>query len=94
MDHQILALSIHLFGRQNDRVKSRPCPYRLRIDDRLFSVALATVIARMVVDGPKPLDGLAGALILVLLLCSVALRRQGVRLQPGVSSETERADAR
>ena len=60
----------------------------------LLSVALAAVIARMVIDGPKPLSGLTGALIVVLLLCSLALRRRGVRLRPGASSETERVDAR
>jgi hypothetical protein len=67
---------------------------RLRRIILLLSVALAAVIARMVIDGPKLLGGLTGALIVVLLLCSLALRRQGVRLQPGASSETERVDAR
>lgn len=57
----------------------------------LLSVALAAVVARMIIDGPNLLSGLTGALIVVLLLCSLALRRQGVRLQPGASSETERA---
>jgi hypothetical protein len=60
----------------------------------LLSVSLAAVIARMVIDGPKLLAGLTGALIVVLLLCSLALRRHGVRLQPGASSKTERIDAR
>jgi hypothetical protein len=48
----------------------------------------------MVIDGPKLLGGLTGALIVVLLLCSLALSRKGVRLQPHVTSETERVDAR
>jgi hypothetical protein len=48
----------------------------------------------MVIDGPKLLGDLSGALIIVLLFCSLALRRQGVRLQPGATSETERVDAR
>jgi hypothetical protein len=60
----------------------------------LLTVALAAVVARMVIDGPKMLGGLTGALFLVLLLCSLRLRRQGRRLQPGASSETERVDAR
>jgi hypothetical protein len=60
----------------------------------VLSVALAAVIARMVIDGPKLLGDLAAALIVVLFLCSLALRRQGVRLQPGASSETKRVDAR
>jgi hypothetical protein len=55
----------------------------------LLTVTLAAVIARMVIDGPKLLGGLTGALIVVLLLCSLALRRQGVRLKPRASSETE-----
>jgi hypothetical protein len=67
---------------------------RLRRLILLLSVALAAVIARMAIDGPKLLRDLTGALIVVLLLCSLALRRQGVRLQPGASSETERVDAR
>jgi hypothetical protein len=60
----------------------------------LLSAALAAVIARLVIDGPKLLDDLTGALIAVLLLCSLALRRQGLRLRPGAPSETERVDAR
>jgi hypothetical protein len=60
----------------------------------LLSLALAAVVARMVIDGPKLLGDLSGALIIVLLFCSLALRRQGVRLQPGATSETERVDAR
>jgi hypothetical protein len=66
---------------------------RLRQLILLLGVALAAVIARMAIDGPKLLGGLSGALILVLLVCSLALRRQGRRLQPGASSETERVDA-
>ena len=60
----------------------------------LLSLALAAVVARMVINGPKLLGELSGALIIVLLFCSLALRRQGVRLQPGATSETERVDAR
>jgi hypothetical protein len=60
----------------------------------LLSLALAAVVARMVIDGPKLLGDLSGALIVVLLVCSLALWRQGVRLQPGATSETERVDAR
>jgi hypothetical protein len=60
----------------------------------VLSGALTAVIARMVIDGPKLLGDIAAALIVVLLLCSLALRRQGVRLQPGASSETKRVDAR
>jgi hypothetical protein len=67
---------------------------RLRRIIPLLSVALAAVVARIIIDGPNLLGGLTGALIVVLLLCSLALRRQGIRLQPGAPSETERVDAR
>jgi hypothetical protein len=60
----------------------------------LLSLARAAVVARMVIDGPKLLGDLSGALIILLPFCSLALRRQGVRLQPGASSETQRVDAR
>ena len=60
----------------------------------LLSVALAAVVARIIIDGPKLVSGLTGAPIVVLLLCSLALRRQGRRLDPGASSETERIDPR
>jgi hypothetical protein len=60
----------------------------------VLSVALAAVIARMVIDGPKLLGAITAALIVVLLLCSLALRRQGVRLQPGALSEAERVSRR
>jgi len=66
---------------------------RLRRISLLLSVALAAVIARMVIDGPKPLSSLTGAVLLVLLVGSLALRRQRRRLQPGASFETERVDA-
>jgi hypothetical protein len=67
---------------------------RLRRIILLLSVALAAVIARTVIGGPKLLGALAGALIIVLLLCSLVLRRQRVRLQPSASSETERVSQR
>jgi hypothetical protein len=61
----------------------------------LPSVALAAVIARTVIDGPKLLVPITAAVTVVLLLCSLALRRQGVRLQPSARprpSETAAAD--
>jgi hypothetical protein len=58
----------------------------------LLGVALAAVVARMVIDGPKLLGDLTGAVILVLLLFSLHLKRQGRRLEPHASSETERVD--
>jgi hypothetical protein len=67
---------------------------RLRQITMLLSTALAAVTARIVIDGPKLVSGLAGVLMLLLLACSVALRRQGRRLGPGASSETGRSDAR
>jgi hypothetical protein len=67
---------------------------RLRRIILLLSVALAAVVARVVIDGPKLLGDLTGALIVVLVLCSLALRRQGVRRRPGASSQNEQVDAR
>jgi hypothetical protein len=67
---------------------------RLRRIILMLSAVLAAVIARLVIDGPKLLSDLTGVLIVVLLLCSLALRRQGVRLQPAVVPETKRVDAR
>jgi hypothetical protein len=67
---------------------------RLRWISLLLGVTLAAVVARMVIDGPKLLGDLTGALLLFLLLCSTALRRQGRRLRPGASGETERVNAR
>jgi hypothetical protein len=65
----------------------------LRRISLLLSAALAAVVARMLIDGPNLLGDLTGALILVLLLCSLALTRQGRRLQRDASSGTERVDA-
>ena len=66
----------------------------LRRISLLLTVTLVAVVARMVIDGPKPLSGLTGALILVLLVCSLRLRQQGRRLHPDAPSETERVDDR
>jgi hypothetical protein len=65
---------------------------RLRRISLVLSAALAAVVVRMAIDGPELVGGLTGALILVLLVCSLALRRQGRRLNRGTSSETERVD--
>ena len=46
---------------------------RLRRISLLLSAALAAVVARMVIDGPKLLGDLTGALIVVLLLCSLVV---------------------
>ena len=67
---------------------------RLRQITVLLGTALAAVIARIVIDGPKLVFDLTGALVLLLLACSVALRRQGRRLDQGASSQTGRGDAR
>jgi len=66
---------------------------RLRRSSVLLSAALAAVVARMVIDGPMLVGALTGALILVLLVCSLALGRRGRRLHPGASSQTERVGA-
>jgi hypothetical protein len=58
---------------------------RLRRIRLLLSAALAAVIARMVIDGPELVGGLTGALLIVLLVGSLALRRRGHELRPGGS---------
>lgn len=65
----------------------------LRRISLLLSVALAAVIARIVIDGPKLIAWLTAALILALLLFSLHLRQQGRRLQPDAPSETKQPDA-
>lgn len=66
---------------------------RLRRISLLLSTALAAVLARIVIDGPGLVGGLTGALIVLLLVCAVALRRLGRRLGPGTSSNTDRVAA-
>ena len=58
----------------------------------VLSAALAAVVARIVIDGPEPVDDLTAALILLLLIFSLVLRRQGHRLRAGASFRTKRAD--
>jgi hypothetical protein len=51
----------------------------------VLSAALAAVVAQMVIDGPELAGDLTAALILLLLIGSLVLRRQGHRLRPGES---------
>jgi hypothetical protein len=67
---------------------------RLRRIRALLIIALAAVIARIAIDGAKLFVVLAGALILGLLLCTLALITQGGRLRPYADSDDERSDAR
>jgi hypothetical protein len=67
---------------------------RLRRIRALLIIALAAVIARIAIDGAKLFVVLAGALILALLLCTLALIRQGGPLRPHAESDDERSDAR
>jgi hypothetical protein len=46
----------------------------------------------MVIDGPGLVEEFMAALILVLLIFSLVLRRQGHRLRPGAPTPTKRAD--
>jgi hypothetical protein len=48
----------------------------------VLSAALAAVVAHMVIDGPELIGDLTAALILLLLICALVLRRQGHRLRP------------
>ena len=58
----------------------------------MLSAALAAVVARIVIDGPELVDDLTAALILLLLIFSLVLRRQGHRLRAGASFRTNGAD--
>jgi hypothetical protein len=53
----------------------------------VLSAALTAVVAHIVIDGPELIGDLGAALILLLLLCSLALRRQGQRLRPGAPTK-------
>jgi hypothetical protein len=57
----------------------------------VLGAALVAVVTRMVIDGPGLVDGLIAALILVLLMFSLVLRRQGRRLRAGAPTPTKRA---
>jgi phosphate starvation-inducible membrane PsiE len=67
---------------------------RLRQIILLLAATLTALVARMVTDGPKLLGALTAALTVVLLICALAVRRQGRTLQSGGSSETGPFDAR
>ena len=56
---------------------------RLRTVSLLLGFTLLTVAARMIIDGVTPLGGMTAALMIVLLVASLLLRRRGTRLRPG-----------
>lgn len=56
---------------------------RLRTVSLLLGFTLLTVAARMIIDGVTPLSGMTAALMIVLLVASLLLRRRGTRLRPG-----------
>ena len=56
---------------------------RLRTVNELLGFTLLTVIARLVIDGVTPLGVATAALIIVLLVISLLLTRQGGRLRSG-----------
>jgi hypothetical protein len=58
----------------------------------VLGAGLVAVVARMVIDGPGLVEEFMAALILVLLIFSLVLRRQGYRLRPGAPTPTKRAD--
>jgi hypothetical protein len=55
---------------------------RLRTIILLLGATLLTVVVRMIIDGLTLLGGLTAALMIVLLLGALHLRRQGSRLRP------------
>jgi len=56
---------------------------RLRRISLLLGIVLATVVARMIIDGLKVLTALTAALVLALLVGSLRLRQLGRRVRPG-----------
>jgi hypothetical protein len=56
---------------------------RLRRVSLLLGIVLATVVARMVIDGPKLLLAVTAALVLALLVGSLRLEHAGRRVRPG-----------
>jgi hypothetical protein len=67
---------------------------RLRRIILLLAAGLLAVLARVIIDGPTLLGGLAAALIIVLLLGSLHLRRQGNRLRPDPDRTKDRPGPR
>jgi hypothetical protein len=55
---------------------------RLRTIILVLGATLLAIVARMIIDGLTVLDVLTAALMIVLLLASLHLRRQASRLRP------------
>jgi hypothetical protein len=74
-----------------DRATWERAMNRLRTISRLLGFCLATVIARMMIDGPALASGLTAALILALLLATLRLEARGRRVRPAPSPNTTHA---
>jgi hypothetical protein len=68
--------------------------HRLRQISLLLGATLLAVVARVIIDGLTLLGGLTAALIIVLLLGSLHLGRQGGRLRPDPDRAKDRPDPR
>jgi hypothetical protein len=62
---------------------------RLRRISLLLGIILATVVARMIIDGLTLLSALTAALVLALLGGSLRLERLGRRVRPGSGPDTD-----
>ena len=62
---------------------------QLRRISLLLSVVLATVVARMIIDGLTLLSALTAALVLALLVGSLRLKQLGRRVRPGTRRNTD-----
>ncbi len=67
---------------------------RLRTIILVLGATLLAIAARMIIDGLTVLNGLTAALMIVLLLASLHLRRQCSRLRPDHDVANDGRDAR
>jgi hypothetical protein len=86
-----------LAGMDDGRYAIPPAIYertmrRLRVTIRLLTVALLALVARSAIDGLNIADVITGTAIALLLIASVGLWRQGVRLPPDADARQSGSD--
>jgi hypothetical protein len=64
---------------------------RLRISIRLLSIVLLAIVAKGIISGPQLSEFVVGATTALLLFASLALSRQGQRLEPHSQPTTQPA---
>jgi hypothetical protein len=55
---------------------------RLRLSNRLLGIVLLAIVTKGIISGPQLIEFVVGATTALLLLASLALSRQGRRLEP------------